>query len=140
MNHLSLALAVSILGICIAPVTAAAHQTIDPALVFNRVDIEEQPPFRSTGIGARVITIRFLVGAEPSCATERPQLTYSLLTDAFPWRRSPNVSTSARSPPRLSSTPARTCSPPASAGRTVTSKKLARWRAVQRVLAESELK
>ena len=68
------------------PLAATEHQSLEPALILDHAEVEQHPPFLSTGITARPITIRFVVAGEPSCASERRPM-YALLTDAFPWRR-----------------------------------------------------
>ena len=77
---------VGALAIYVWPLAATAQPAIEPALILDRAEVEQHPPFLSTGITARPITIRFVVAGEPSCASER-RPTYALLTDAFPWRR-----------------------------------------------------
>lgn len=81
MTMRELVMAVGLLAIPLP----AASQSIEPALVLDRVAIEQHPPFLSTAVAARPITIRFLVAGQPSCASQLHP-TYALLIDAFPWR------------------------------------------------------
>ena len=87
MTFRALSFTATIVAVSVAPAITTAQPTIDPALSIDRVEIEQHPPFRSAGVASRPITIRFHIGAEPSCAATRPKPTYALLTDAFPWRR-----------------------------------------------------